>query len=321
MGGTLFEELGFYYVGPVDGHNLDQLIPVLENVRDADEDKWTSLRNGRPLFERPLIELDVPDPCGVVPARGDHAGTIGAERGAHHPPLMVEGAGERLAARRVPFGDRALAITVAGAAVAAERRPVARTGGSRDWRRRGYRCGRCGCGSRSWRRRGVRRHSRQKQIRRTLHQTDRFDQASALVERQRRVHLDPLGGAGGEQVRHRPSRPPPGAIPQREIDRRERGREVALIRAGGEQLGVPGPGVHAAQHLAVGVQRRGDHAVGDAVVGLEGRRLADAEVLGGPREPDPQDLALPQLAPRGDQRRPQDQAQGCHLQPGHRTSV
>jgi 1-deoxy-D-xylulose-5-phosphate synthase len=36
-GGTLFEELGFYYVGPVDGHNLDQLIPVLENVRDAAE--------------------------------------------------------------------------------------------------------------------------------------------------------------------------------------------------------------------------------------------------------------------------------------------
>jgi 1-deoxy-D-xylulose-5-phosphate synthase len=37
MGGTLFEELGFYYVGPIDGHNLDQLIPVLENVRDAAE--------------------------------------------------------------------------------------------------------------------------------------------------------------------------------------------------------------------------------------------------------------------------------------------
>jgi 1-deoxy-D-xylulose-5-phosphate synthase len=37
MGGTLFEELGFYYVGPLDGHNLDQLIPVLENVRDAAE--------------------------------------------------------------------------------------------------------------------------------------------------------------------------------------------------------------------------------------------------------------------------------------------
>ena len=34
MGGTLFEEMGFYYVGPIDGHNLDHLIPVLENVRD-----------------------------------------------------------------------------------------------------------------------------------------------------------------------------------------------------------------------------------------------------------------------------------------------
>ncbi len=37
MGGTLFEELGFYYVGPIDGHNIDHLIPVLENVRDAAE--------------------------------------------------------------------------------------------------------------------------------------------------------------------------------------------------------------------------------------------------------------------------------------------
>ena len=35
-GGTLFEELGFYYVGPVDGHDLDSLIPILENVRDAE---------------------------------------------------------------------------------------------------------------------------------------------------------------------------------------------------------------------------------------------------------------------------------------------
>ena len=34
-GGTLFEELGFYYVGPIDGHNLDHLLPVLKNVRDA----------------------------------------------------------------------------------------------------------------------------------------------------------------------------------------------------------------------------------------------------------------------------------------------
>lgn len=36
-GGTMFEELGFYYVGPIDGHNLDHLLPVLENVRDSDQ--------------------------------------------------------------------------------------------------------------------------------------------------------------------------------------------------------------------------------------------------------------------------------------------
>ncbi len=36
-GGTLFEELGFYYVGPIDGHNIDHLLPVLKNVRDDHE--------------------------------------------------------------------------------------------------------------------------------------------------------------------------------------------------------------------------------------------------------------------------------------------
>ncbi len=36
-GGTLFEELGFYYVGPIDGHNLEHLLPVLKNVRDTVE--------------------------------------------------------------------------------------------------------------------------------------------------------------------------------------------------------------------------------------------------------------------------------------------
>jgi 1-deoxy-D-xylulose-5-phosphate synthase len=38
-GGTLFEELGFYYVGPIDGHNFDHLLPVLKNVRDSDDPK------------------------------------------------------------------------------------------------------------------------------------------------------------------------------------------------------------------------------------------------------------------------------------------
>jgi 1-deoxy-D-xylulose-5-phosphate synthase len=36
-GGTLFEEMGFYYIGPIDGHNLDHLLPVLKNIRDAEE--------------------------------------------------------------------------------------------------------------------------------------------------------------------------------------------------------------------------------------------------------------------------------------------
>ena len=38
-GGTLFEEMGFYYVGPIDGHNFDHLLPVLKNVRDTDDPK------------------------------------------------------------------------------------------------------------------------------------------------------------------------------------------------------------------------------------------------------------------------------------------
>src|SRR5580700_9483059 len=36
-GGTLFEELGFYYVGPIDGHNIDHLLPVLKNIRNSTE--------------------------------------------------------------------------------------------------------------------------------------------------------------------------------------------------------------------------------------------------------------------------------------------
>jgi 1-deoxy-D-xylulose-5-phosphate synthase len=37
-GGTLFEEMGFYYVGPIDGHNLDHLLPILKNARQTDQD-------------------------------------------------------------------------------------------------------------------------------------------------------------------------------------------------------------------------------------------------------------------------------------------
>ena len=37
MGGTMFEEMGFYYIGPVDGHDLDTLLPIIENVRDIED--------------------------------------------------------------------------------------------------------------------------------------------------------------------------------------------------------------------------------------------------------------------------------------------
>ena len=36
-GGTLFEELGFFYVGPIDGHNIDHLLPILKNIRDMED--------------------------------------------------------------------------------------------------------------------------------------------------------------------------------------------------------------------------------------------------------------------------------------------
>ena len=57
-GGTLFEEMGFYYVGPVDGHNLDQLLPVLKNVRDE--------RDSGPV----LIHVVTKKGHGYAPAEG-----------------------------------------------------------------------------------------------------------------------------------------------------------------------------------------------------------------------------------------------------------
>ena len=42
-GGTLFEELGFYYVGPIDGHNLDHLLPILKNVKRHERARSSSM--------------------------------------------------------------------------------------------------------------------------------------------------------------------------------------------------------------------------------------------------------------------------------------
>ncbi len=59
-GGTLFEEMGFYYVGPIDGHNLDQLLPVLKNVRDE--------KDSGPV----LIHVVTQKGYGYAPAEGSN---------------------------------------------------------------------------------------------------------------------------------------------------------------------------------------------------------------------------------------------------------
>jgi 1-deoxy-D-xylulose-5-phosphate synthase len=62
-GGTFFEELGFYYVGPIDGHNLDHLVPVLKNVRD--------------IGDRPVL-------VHVVTQKGKGYGPAEAAEDKHH---------------------------------------------------------------------------------------------------------------------------------------------------------------------------------------------------------------------------------------------
>jgi len=71
-GGTLFEELGFYYLGPIDGHNLDRLLPILRNVRDAEESgpilvhAITKKGKGYPLAESSADKLHSVSKFNVV---------------------------------------------------------------------------------------------------------------------------------------------------------------------------------------------------------------------------------------------------------------
>lgn len=62
-GGTLFEELGYYYVGPVDGHDLENLVPILENIRDKKDDKPVSFYGNASLFHGVLL----PEPLTPPP--------------------------------------------------------------------------------------------------------------------------------------------------------------------------------------------------------------------------------------------------------------
>ena len=87
-GGTLFEELGFYYVGPIDGHNLHHLIPVLENVRDT--------RNG-PI----LVHVVTQKGKGYAPAEASadkYHGHRGRDRADDDKPAGRQGVGRDLGA-------------------------------------------------------------------------------------------------------------------------------------------------------------------------------------------------------------------------------
>jgi 1-deoxy-D-xylulose-5-phosphate synthase len=72
-GGTLFEELGFYYVGPIDGHNLDHLLPVLKNVRD--------MKSGGPV----LVHVVTKKGKGYAPAEASPT-SITASSSSTSPP-------------------------------------------------------------------------------------------------------------------------------------------------------------------------------------------------------------------------------------------
>ena len=109
-GGTLFEELGFYYVGPVDGHNLSHLLPVLRNVRDA--------RKGGPVLVHAVTEkghgyppaANAPDKFHGV-SRFDVASGVQASKKSGAPSYTSVFAGALIEeARR---DDKIVAITAA----------------------------------------------------------------------------------------------------------------------------------------------------------------------------------------------------------------
>ena len=108
-GGTLFEELGFYYVGVVDGHDLNQLLPVLENVRDA---------NNGPI----LVHVRTQKGKGYAPAEASQdkyhgvvkfdVSTGKQQKGASTAPSYTKVFGEALV-KEAEKDDRIVAITAA----------------------------------------------------------------------------------------------------------------------------------------------------------------------------------------------------------------
>ena len=108
-GGTLFEELGFYYIGIVDGHDLNQLLPVLENVRNADNGPF-------------LVHVRTEKGKGYAPAEASKdkyhgvvkfdVATGKQHKGASNAPSYTKVFGESLV-KEAAKDDRIVAITAA----------------------------------------------------------------------------------------------------------------------------------------------------------------------------------------------------------------
>jgi 1-deoxy-D-xylulose-5-phosphate synthase len=108
VGGTLFEQMGFYYVGPIDGHNIDHLLPILENVRDGDIDgpvlihAITQKGHGYPPAEAAADKLHAVAKFDVV---------TGAQvKGKAGPPTYTKVFGESLV-QEAKDDERIVAIT------------------------------------------------------------------------------------------------------------------------------------------------------------------------------------------------------------------
>jgi hypothetical protein len=123
-----------------------------------------------------------------------------------------------------------------------------------------------------------------------------------VLRRDRRVHRHRVRRALRKQVGQPAPRAARCAVPQREVDRRERLRQRTLVRARREQRVVRSVRAGVAQDRAVRVERRLHRRERHAVVGLERRRLADAPVARRELEPHHEQLPLAQLAPRRAQR-------------------
>jgi 1-deoxy-D-xylulose-5-phosphate synthase len=109
-GGTLFEEMGFYYVGPVDGHNMDHLLPVLKNIRDASQDA--------PVLLHVVTEKGRGHPFGEASAEKYHAVpkfdvVTGAQVKAIANDPSYTGVFAQALVREAEKDDRIVAITAA----------------------------------------------------------------------------------------------------------------------------------------------------------------------------------------------------------------